>query len=75
MVLGWDLAMKKVKCPGCGKPLVKKSSKGRYNCETENCPIIFVQRPFNAAIRRIVYKPSAKKKAIIEIEKTPVQII
>ncbi len=67
--------MMKVKCPGCGKPLAKKSSKGRYYCETESCPIIFVQRPFNAAIRKIVYKPSANEKIVRKIEQTPVQII
>ena len=67
--------MKTVKCPGCGKPLVKRSSKGTYNCETESCPIIFVQRPFNATIRRIVYKSSATETAIRRIEKAHIQII
>jgi len=66
--------IKMVDCPGCGKPLVKRSSKGRHYCETESCPVIFVLRPHNPAIRRIVYKPSASEKAIREIEKTPAQI-
>jgi ribosomal protein L37AE/L43A len=63
--------MKMANCPGCGKPLVKRSSKGRYYCETEGCPVIFVQRPHNIAIRRIVYKPSTSEKTIREIEKRP----
>jgi hypothetical protein len=67
--------MKIIKCPGCGKPLAKKSSKGRYYCETESCPIIFVQRPYNVAIRKIVYKPSASEKVVKKIEQTPVQVI
>ena len=64
-----------VKCPGCGKPLEKNGSKGRYYCETDSCPIIFVQRPYNFAIRKIVYKPSAKQNEVNRIEETPVQII
>jgi hypothetical protein len=56
--------------PGCGKPLVKRSSKGRYYCENDGCPVIFVQRPHNVAIRRIIYKPSASENAISRIEKT-----
>mgnify|MGYP007084717874 FL=1 len=63
--------MKMVECPGCGNPLAKRSSKGRYYCDNESCPVIFVQRPDNLAIRRIVYKPSASEKAIRKIEKTP----
>jgi len=67
--------MKMVNCPGCGKPLARRSSKGRYYCENESCPVIFVQRPHNLAIRKIVYKPSASEKAIRKIEKTPAQIL
>jgi hypothetical protein len=67
--------MKIVKCPGCGKPLAKKSSKSRYYCDTEKCPIIFVQRPYNFAIKKIVFKPSANEKEVRKIEQTPVQII
>jgi hypothetical protein len=63
--------MRKVDCPGCGKPLTKKSSKGRYYCENDCCPVIYVQRPYNFAIRKIVYKPSASENAIRKIEKTP----
>jgi ribosomal protein L37AE/L43A len=66
--------MKIVKCPGCGKPLAKRSSKGRYYCENESCPVIFVQRPHNPAIRKIIYKPSASEKSIRKIEQTPTQI-
>jgi ribosomal protein L37AE/L43A len=62
--------MKMVGCPGCGKPLVKKSSKGRYYCESDDCPVIFVKRPHNPAIMRIIYKPSATENAIRKIEKT-----
>jgi NAD-dependent DNA ligase len=66
--------VKIVSCPGCGKPLAKKSSKGRYYCDNENCPVIFVQRPYNASIRKIFYKPSASEKAIRKIEQNPAQI-
>jgi hypothetical protein len=59
-----------VECPGCGRPLVKKSSKGRYYCENDGCPVIFVQRPNNLAIRRIIYKPSVSENVIRRIEKT-----
>lgn len=67
--------MKIVKCPGCGKPLAKKTTNGKYCCETESCPIIFVQRPYNFAIRKIVFKPSTNDKEVRKIEQTPVQII
>ena len=67
--------MKIVKCPGCGKPLAKKTTSNKYYCETESCPIIFVQRPYNFAIRKIVFKPSANVKVVKQIEQTPVQII
>ncbi len=63
-----------VDCPGCGNSLVKKSRKGRYYCETESCPVIFVKRPYNPTIRKIIYKPSAREKAIKKIEQTPEQI-
>jgi len=65
---------KMVNCSKCGKPLVKRSSKGRYYCENESCPVIFVQRPYTLAIRRIVYKPSASENTIRKIGKTPAQI-
>jgi ribosomal protein L37AE/L43A len=67
--------MKKIKCPNCRKPLVKGSSKGRYDCETENCPIIFIKFPYNSAIRQIFYKPSANRKLVEKIEKAPVEFI
>lgn len=73
--LMWGLIMKRIKCPSCGKPLVKGSSKGRYDCETEKCPIIFVKFPYNGAIRKIVYKPSATEKLVEKIEKSPVQFV
>jgi hypothetical protein len=66
--------MKMADCPGCGKPLAKKSTKGRYYCETESCPVIFIQRPNNPAIRKIIYKPSVSEKAIRKIEQSPAHI-
>jgi ribosomal protein L37AE/L43A len=66
--------MRMVNCPGCGKPLVKRSSKGRYYCENDGCPVIFVRYPHNLAIRSIVYKPSASEDAIRKIEKTHARI-
>ena len=62
--------MKLVKCPGCGKLLAKKSKKGRYYCETESCPVIFVQRPHILDIRKIFYKPTVSEKAMRKIEQT-----
>jgi len=63
-----------VDCPGCGKPLAKSSSKGKYYCENDGCKVIFVQRPYNPQIMKIFYKPSTSKKTMGRIEKTPIQI-
>jgi len=43
-----------VSCPDCGEPLVKESNKGKYNCENESCPVIYVEHPFKPGIRRVV---------------------
>jgi len=62
--------MRMVNCPGCGNPLVKRSSRGRYYCENDGCPVLFVRYPHNLAIRSIVYEPSTSKDAIKKVEKT-----
>jgi ribosomal protein L37AE/L43A len=61
-------------CPGCGKPLAKKATKGKYYCENESCKVIFVKYPYNPDIAEIFFKPSTSKKTIEKIEKTPIQI-
>jgi ribosomal protein L37AE/L43A len=40
-------------CPGCEKPLIKKTKKGKYYCENERCQVIFVKRPYNPNIVEI----------------------
>jgi ribosomal protein L37AE/L43A len=66
-------ARKIIKCPGCGKPLTKRSSKGKYYCENEGCKVIFVKYPYNPDIAEIFFKPSTSKKTIKKIEETPIQ--
>jgi ribosomal protein L37AE/L43A len=49
-------------CPECGKPLVKRTVKGKYQCENENCPVIYVRYPNVPALRVVVYESSAKRR-------------
>jgi len=60
-------------CPGCGKPLTKRT-KGRYYCENESCNVVLVKYPNNPDNTEIFFKPSTSKKTIMKIEKTPIQI-
>ncbi len=45
--------MKMVRCPECGEPLVRSKNR-KYYCENERCSVIYVQRPSQPAIRRVV---------------------
>ena len=49
-------------CPECGKPLVKRTVKGKYQCENKNCPVIYVRYPNVPALRVVVYESSAKRR-------------
>jgi len=60
-------------CPGCGKPLAKRTGKGKYYCENEGCQVIFVKYPYNPEIAEIFFKPSTSKKTIRKIEETHIQ--
>jgi len=60
-------------CPGCGKPLAKRATKGKYCCESESCKVIFVKYPYTPDITEIFFKPLTSKKTITKIEKTPIQ--
>ncbi len=43
-----------IRCPECGEPLVKRSKARKYYCENERCSVIYVQRPYQPAITRVV---------------------
>ena len=62
------------KCQECGKPLVKRTRKGRYECENEGCPVIYVQYPNVPALRVVIYESSKNevthKLAYARAEKT-----
>lgn len=62
-------------CPGCERPLAKKTKKGKYYCENERCHVIFIKRPYNPDIVEIFYKSSIEKKTKMNIEKTPIKIL
>jgi hypothetical protein len=49
-----------VNCPECGKPLSKPTTKSRYQCQSEDCPVIYVRYPHIPALRAIVYESSKK---------------
>ncbi len=63
-----------VNCPGCGNPLVKRSSNGRHYCENDGCPVIFVRRPQHLAFRKITYRPSTSNDTIRQIERTRMHV-
>lgn len=54
------------KCPECGKPLVKRTRKGKYNCENEQCSVIYVRYPNVPALRAVVYEASRKSCARVQ---------
>ena len=45
-----------VTCPECGEPLVKRSRARKYYCENERCSVIYVQRPHQPTIMRVVHR-------------------
>jgi len=51
------------KCPECGKPLVKRTRKGRYHCENEDCAVIYVRYPNVPALRVVVFESSKEKSS------------
>lgn len=53
---------KMAKCPECGKPLVKRTRKGKYNCENEKCSVIYVRYPNVPALRVVVHESSKKTR-------------
>jgi len=53
-------------CPRCGEPLAKDGN-GRYHCKTEDCPVIFVRRPYEPARTKVVYTSLVR---VEKIEKT-----
>jgi len=59
--------LKMVNCPKCGKPLMKKT-KSKYFCENENCPVIFVRRPYEPARTRVAFAALATEQTIEKIE-------
>ena len=50
------------KCPECGKPLVKRTVKSRYQCENEDCSVIYVQYPNVPALRVVIHESPKKMK-------------
>jgi len=49
------------RCPECGKPLVKRTVKGRYECENESCPVIYVCYPDVPSSRVVVYDATKRE--------------
>jgi len=69
-----SLGRKLVNCPKCGKSLVKRnSSKSRYYCENEDCPVIFVRCPYDPFTRRIAVTSLADEKTLEKLEKATVK--
>jgi hypothetical protein len=49
------------RCPECGEPLAKKTTKSKYICENDSCPVIYVRYPNVPALRVVVYESSKKQ--------------
>lgn len=63
-----------VNCPKCTEPLVK-GPKGKYVCENESCPVIFVRCPSNPYRTRIAFNALIREEMIERIEKVAVKKI
>jgi hypothetical protein len=59
--------MKMVKCPQCGKPLVKEG-KSKYSCKNEGCPVVFVRAPHNPFGRKVAFASSATEETVRKTE-------
>ena len=61
----WQMHVHRTNCLGCGKPLKKRLSIGRYYCENESCNVVFVKYPNKPDITEKFFKPSKSKKKLL----------
>ncbi|NIU39079.1 hypothetical protein GWN65_03645 [Candidatus Bathyarchaeota archaeon] len=45
-----------VRCPECDKPLTRSKSH-KYYCNNERCSVIYVKRPHQPAIMKVIRTP------------------
>jgi hypothetical protein len=55
-----------LRCPLCGKPLVKENNK--YCCQSEQCPVVFVRHPDNPFKKKVFYVSTVKKAMMRKVE-------
>lgn len=59
-----------VDCPKCGEPMTR-GKRGKYFCESQKCPVIFVRRPASPSRMKLASASSIAPSESISTSSIP----